>query len=172
MASQKRRSDLRHPSLETLRRRPDANSRGRVCRSKRAGFTHQDIRYTSREDAIYAFALAMPPDGTLRIASLGTEKVQAPLNIAAVKSMAGTTLRWTRDAKALTVHLDDSQRSEKIAVIKIERYAPFSLSLPGRGRGEGRAQANSVHFGEMRSVVGENRTNRCRASLPSPQPSP
>jgi alpha-L-fucosidase len=100
---------------------PTQIAEGAFADTKRAGFTPQDIRFTSRDDVIYAFALAMPPDGKLRITSLGTEKVQAPLNIRAVKSMEGKPLRWTRDAKALAVELDDSQRGEDIAVIQIER---------------------------------------------------
>jgi alpha-L-fucosidase len=67
---------------------------------KRAAFTPEDIRFTSKDSAIYAFLLACPTDGVARIKSLAGTAITKV-------EMLGTPgeLKWEQTAEGLTVHL-------------------------------------------------------------------
>lgn len=82
-----------------------------------ANYTAQDIRFTSKGDALYAIAMRWPEDGKLVVRSLaGTDKEQ----------ITGVTLlgykgkvTWTRDSSGLTVTLPEKNPSLYTAAIKL-----------------------------------------------------
>jgi len=75
---------------------------------KRAAFTAQDIRFTAREDIIYAIVLGQPADGKAKITSLAEGVAVAPEKIAAIELLGtGAALKWSRDREALTVELPE-----------------------------------------------------------------
>ena len=88
--------------------------------TKRAPFTSSDIRFTASDNILYAFVLARPEDGQVRIEALATSKTQAPQTIRSISSMEGVPLQFTRDEKALSVRLDSSQTDDHVVAFAIE----------------------------------------------------
>lgn len=68
-------------------------------------FTSADIRFTTRDGALYALAMARPAGDRLAIASLGTASPLAPGRIESVELLGGGPARFERTVEALTVAL-------------------------------------------------------------------
>jgi len=69
-------------------------------------FTAQDIRFTTKGDALYAIALAWPQDGKLSIKSLGSGAANAKSDIKTVELVGSATkLKWQRSKDGLHVEL-------------------------------------------------------------------
>jgi len=69
-------------------------------------FDHRDIRFTTKGDALYAFALGLPPDGTIRIGALRTGSDHYPRPIGRVELLGSSVdLKWTRTGEALVINL-------------------------------------------------------------------
>ena len=79
---------------------------GAFADTKRASFTSQDIRFTTRGDVLYATVLHWPDSGEVVIQSLGTNLTLYTDEIAGVE-LIGTELpvQWTRDGAGLRVRL-------------------------------------------------------------------
>jgi alpha-L-fucosidase len=102
---------------------PTKIDEGRFTDMKRTAFTSEDIRFTAREDVIYASVLVWPADGTVRIRSLGSSKPQPPAQIARVELLgASGELRFTRDGDALTIQMPPQlPKSLGVACLRITR---------------------------------------------------
>jgi alpha-L-fucosidase len=70
-------------------------------------YTAEDIRFVTRGKDLYAFALAWPTTGVLRIRSLGESAVTGVHMVD-----GGERLKWTREGGALVVTLPAQQRGE------------------------------------------------------------
>ena len=69
-------------------------------------FTSQDIRFTTKGNALYAIALAWPQDGKLLIKSLGNDAANTKTDIKAVELVGSTArLKWQRAKDGLHVEL-------------------------------------------------------------------
>jgi alpha-L-fucosidase len=96
--------------------------------TKRADFTEQDIRFTTRGETLYAIVLAWPRDGRVTIKSLATDVALYTGEIAAVEILNDREafngprpepLRWTRDTAGLTVELPEQRPSEHALALRI-----------------------------------------------------
>jgi len=93
---------------------------GMYADEKEREFTEKDIRFTTREGALYATFLAWPASGTVTVASLGEQRGHPPVSIARVELLgASAPLTWERDAQALRVALPAGASSEHPGVLKI-----------------------------------------------------
>jgi alpha-L-fucosidase len=103
-------------------------------------FTAEDIRFTTKDGAVYAIALGWPTNGQLVIKSLGTEANLLDGSIARVELLDGktpapaqrgaealmtrpsrTSLKWTRTAEALVVQLPATKPCDWAYAIRITR---------------------------------------------------
>lgn len=105
---------------------------GPFADTKRAAFTEVDIRFTTREatresrsrPVLYATALAIPEQRTMRIRSLAAGSVHFPGEIERVELLTGirfadVALEWTRNAEALEITLPADLPSEHAVSVKI-----------------------------------------------------
>lgn len=73
----------------------------------RLSYTAEDIRFTTRNDVLYAFALAWPGTGKLLIRSLAGKRVTSIQMI-----NGGETLKWTKGVDGVSIELPTQQRGE------------------------------------------------------------
>ena len=89
-------------------------------RNKGFAYTAEDIRFTTRENYLYAIALDWPVDGAITVKSLG-EDVQ--FSTKGIKSVAlvgsKEKLEWTRDADGLHVTLPEDRPCDNAFTLKI-----------------------------------------------------
>lgn len=93
---------------------------GSFTDAKKPDFISQDIRFTTRGEALYATFLAWPESGTLLITSLAEQAGLYPASITRVELLGSDTpLTWARDAAGLRVELPVGKPSEYAGVLKI-----------------------------------------------------
>jgi alpha-L-fucosidase len=91
---------------------------------KNKPYTAEDIRFTKKGETLYAFALAWPTTGQLRITSLAEGSPHAPGQVARVELLgAPGPLHFTRDADGLTVTLPDRKPGDHV----------YTFEISGRG---------------------------------------
>ena len=100
--------------------------------TKRQIFTSQDIRFTTRDEKLYAIVLAWPEDGRVTITSLGmgtnlyaraVDKVEILNGIEAFNGPAPERINWTRDAEGLKIELPVARRTEHPVAVRITPVA-------------------------------------------------
>jgi len=79
-------------------------------------YTSEDLRFTTRDRAIYAFAMAWPSNGRLTVASLST---MAPEGVEHVELLGYGAVRWTRDGRGMHVEVPGEVPTPPIGVLKI-----------------------------------------------------
>ena len=88
--------------------------------TKRAGFTAQDVRFTTKGDALYAIVLGWPESGETVIRSLSAG---APYRSGAVQAveMLGTDqpLVWSSEAEGLKVKLPAAKPCDHDFTLKL-----------------------------------------------------
>ena len=82
--------------------------------TQRTAFTSQDIRFTTKGDALYAICLAWPDSGKVVINSLGAS---APVNISLLGSPK--TLSWSRSEAGLIIDVPDRKPCAHAYAFKI-----------------------------------------------------
>jgi len=83
-------------------------------------YTPEDIRFTTKGDALYAIALAWPENRRLTIKTLAAGSAQYPREIGQVELLgAKGPLPFTRDAAGLAVTLPESKPNEAAYALKI-----------------------------------------------------
>jgi alpha-L-fucosidase len=88
--------------------------------TKRAGFTPQDVRFTVKDDVLYAIVLGWPESGRAIIESLGTAKALYPETIGLVELLGSEEgVQWSRDDDGLRVKLPPRKPDEAAFVLKI-----------------------------------------------------
>jgi alpha-L-fucosidase len=98
---------------------PTEVAEGAFTDTKRQAFTGQDIRITTRGDALYVIALDWPGE-RLVIRSLGTSAGLFDGEVAEVRLLGHDgPLRWTRDADGLTVTMPERRPCEHAYVLKV-----------------------------------------------------
>ncbi len=87
-----------------------------------AGFSGQDIRFTTRENALYAVALGWPEDGKFSITSLAEGGPNGVPNIRDIRLLGSDVkLTWTRDPAALHIQAPAQRTGEYAYVFKISQ---------------------------------------------------
>ncbi len=88
--------------------------------TKRAAFTGQDLRFTTRGDTLYATALAWPNSGRVTIRSLGSGSGLFMREVAKVELLGHRgALEWTRDEQGLTVQFPTEKPGDHAFSLKI-----------------------------------------------------
>jgi len=83
-------------------------------------FTAEDIRFTSKDGALYVIALGWPTSGVLRIAALAEDSALAPGAIERVDALgANDSLPFTRSRKGLEVRLPEGLAGAIAVALKI-----------------------------------------------------
>ena len=83
-------------------------------------YSSGDIRFTTKEEHLYAIVMGWPEDGQLTIRSLGRQNAHWPGEINKVE-MLGTTgkIKWERSSDGLLIHFPESQPYRFASVLKI-----------------------------------------------------
>jgi len=93
--------------------------------TKRAPFSGQDIRFTTRGDTLYAIALAWPDNGRVTVTSLATDGGLFRRDIDTVELLGHTeSLQWTRDANGLTIDLPSDKPGDHAFAFRISPVHP------------------------------------------------
>jgi alpha-L-fucosidase len=94
--------------------------KGGFTDTKRAAFTSQDVRFTTKGSALYATMLAWPANGEAVIQSLGSNLRLYPRDIAKVTLLGSQEeLKWSRGKTGLRVKLPAERPCEAACVLKI-----------------------------------------------------
>lgn len=101
---------------------PTEVSTGHVSEAKDQPFTAQDIRFTTRDGALYATGLAWPEENRVTIKSLAKGSALYPDEIAQITLLGtDTELKWQRTPEGLTVELPPEKPSEFAYVLKVTK---------------------------------------------------
>jgi alpha-L-fucosidase len=101
---------------------PTGVAEGSFTDTKRAAFTAEDIRFTSKGDVLYAILLGWPKDGKAVIKSLGSGQRWSGAAIRAIRLLGHSgDLKWSAASDALHVELPTQRPCEHAFVLKIER---------------------------------------------------
>ena len=102
---------------------PTGVSTGHVSEWKDKPFTAADIRFTTRDNVLYATGLAWPTDGnSVTIKTLATGCEHFPHEISKIELLGSDQpLKWQRTATGLVVELPVGKPSEFAYVLKIHR---------------------------------------------------
>jgi alpha-L-fucosidase len=88
--------------------------------TKRASFTGQDIRFTTRGDTLYALLLAWPEQGRATIKSLGTDLMLYEMPIEKVEMLGvSEPLSWNRTSDGLVVAMPARKPCEHAFALRI-----------------------------------------------------
>ncbi len=88
--------------------------------TKRAAFTSQDIRFTTRGDILYAIALARPDDGRITIKALADDATLYPHAIEKVELLGEhEPLQWNRNSTGLHITLPGQQSGNDAFALRI-----------------------------------------------------
>jgi alpha-L-fucosidase len=96
---------------------------GNMTERKNKGFAYsaEDIRFTTRENFLYAIALDWPDDGEIHVRSLEEGLKISTKGIKSVSLVgSGATLDWSRDAEGLHVSLPEEKPCDQAYTLKIE----------------------------------------------------
>ena len=100
---------------------PTQVSEGQFTDTKRAAYTGQDLRFTTRGDALYAIALAWPGE-KLTIKSLGSSSALWKGEVSEISLLGHDgQLRWSRGENGLVIRMPERRPCEHAFVVKIVR---------------------------------------------------
>jgi alpha-L-fucosidase len=85
----------------------------------RTRFTSEDIRFTTKGDALYVHVLQWPEKGKLAIKALGRRSPLHLQQIRAIEVLGGGTAAWTMEDKALEVIISGATATAYPLVLKI-----------------------------------------------------
>ncbi len=93
---------------------------GSFTEGNKSNFTDQDIRFTTRNGALYAITLAWPQDSSVLIKALAEGADLYPFAIERVELLGSQQpISWTRSAQGLLVHLPQQQPWDYACALKI-----------------------------------------------------
>ena len=92
---------------------------GSFSDTQRGAFSHEDVRFTATDDALYAITLGWPDHGKLTIKTLRDKCKHAPLAVNKVELLGAGDVSFSRDADALTVELPDDKPCEHAFALKV-----------------------------------------------------
>ena len=99
---------------------PDVQGSGNFNERNRRPYTSQDIRFTTKGEALYAIALGWPADGKLTIRSLAAGGANYPREVGRVDLLGGkSALTFTRGAGGLVVTMPEQKPNDYAYALKI-----------------------------------------------------
>lgn len=100
---------------------PTGTATGHLSESRNKPFTAQDIRFTTRENVLYAIGLGWPADSRAQIKSLGTDQALLDRKIATVSLLGSDgSIEWQHTGEGLSAKLPSTATSNYAYVLKIE----------------------------------------------------
>jgi alpha-L-fucosidase len=85
------------------------------------GCTHQDIRFTTRDENLYMIVLGWPENGSLTVQSLGNDTPIASRGIRRIRMLGSDEdLRWNRTDNELEVELPAEPATKYATAFRIE----------------------------------------------------
>lgn len=100
-----------------IKRNQKAGRFGGVSDSR--GYQSTDVRYTTKENNIFAFVMSTP-DGDIRLTSLGKNAKLADREVATVSMLESTQkLKWKQEGEALVITKPTNLPSWKVHGFKI-----------------------------------------------------
>ena len=91
-------------------------------------YTPQDIRFTTKNGALYAITLGIPTTGEVRIHALGTAATATTGRVASVRLLGSTAkLAWTQEGDALVIHVPATLPTRHAAAFRVG----FARALTG-----------------------------------------
>ena len=101
---------------------PTSVSTGHVSESKDKPFTSADLRFTTRDGALYVTGMKWPEENHITVTTLASGSEHYPEKIASVTMLGSDEkLEWNRDEKGLTVQLPSKRPSEYAYVLKVTK---------------------------------------------------
>lgn len=91
---------------------------GAFTDTKREKFTGKDIRFTTKEDTIYAIVLGKPENGKIEIKSLSKNQIEngAPLKIHKIEIVGQKTkIKWERKDECLLINVEEDNLKYPLA---------------------------------------------------------
>ena len=85
----------------------------------RQDLTAQDIRFTVKQDMLYAFFMGWPESGQVIIRQLADKSLLAPGKIDHISLLGGGDLSYTRDEQGLKIQLPSQQPGKNAYTLKI-----------------------------------------------------
>jgi alpha-L-fucosidase len=98
---------------------PDVKGSANFNENNTRPYTAEDIRFTTKGDALYAFVLAWPSDGRVAIKTLARGSAQYPKEVQRIELLGGGQVPFTRDASSLSVRLSAPASGQRVPVLKI-----------------------------------------------------
>jgi alpha-L-fucosidase len=100
---------------------PDVKGSGNFNENSARPYTAEDIRFTTKGDTLYAFALGLPAGGRLTINSLGNATGHYPRQIGRIEPVGdvGKPLPFTRGEQALVVTLPPERAGGIVSALRI-----------------------------------------------------
>jgi len=127
---------------------PTAVVEGPFADEKRQPFTPEDVRFTTRDGALYAVVLAWPEGGRVTVRSLARGSPHLRGEVRSVELLGATApLKWSRDEAGLHVELPAARPSDYALVLRVQktdqerrandhgRAPAFGRAKPARIRG-------------------------------------
>jgi len=104
---------------------PTAVVEGPFADEKRPPFTSADVRFTTRDGALYAVVLAWPDDGRVTVRSLARSSPHLHGEVRSVELLgAAAPLKWNRDEAGLHVELPAARPSDYALVLRVRKPDP------------------------------------------------
>ncbi|HEY2942446.1 MAG TPA: alpha-L-fucosidase [Vicinamibacteria bacterium] len=104
---------------------PTAVVEGPFADEKRPPFTPEDVRFTTRDGALYAIVLAWPEDGRVTVRSLARGSPHLRGEVRSVELLGATApLKWSRDEAGLHVELPAVRPSDYALVLRVQKADP------------------------------------------------
>jgi len=92
---------------------PDVESSSGFNESKARPYTEDDIRFTTKGDVLYAFALGWPKNGALTIKTLTHGRSEYPRPVARVELLGHSDpLQFKQDELGLTIRLPEKKPND------------------------------------------------------------
>jgi alpha-L-fucosidase len=98
---------------------PEKLTTGNFNESKGRAYTAEDIRFTTKGEALYAYVLGWPADGKVRIKTLGGGSQYAPGEIAKVEMLGVGSVPFERNGDGLVVNLGRARAQERAFGLKV-----------------------------------------------------
>ena len=107
---------------------------GSFTDTRRAAFTSQDIRFTTKGNALYALCLGWPEEGEVTVQSLGTGSPISAGTIAQVAMLGSPqVLTWSQDEHGLKIRTPSEKPCQHAYTFKILISGHNSADIPARG---------------------------------------
>src|SRR5262249_41367098 len=139
---------------------PTAIVEGPFGDTKRKAFTAEDVRFTTRDGALYAIVLAWPESRRVLIRSLAKGSPHLTQEIESVELLgASVPVRWTRDDAALRVEMPETPPGDYAFTLRIRTRCARAPRRPSGPAREGvlhpRVDGDPVRLPGLPAVVRE-----------------